>query len=38
VEPFNEWVKLHVIENFDHSTTVNSGIVSLKDLMTKYGL
>ena len=38
VEPFKEWTKPHLIENFDGASMINGGFVSLKDLMTKYGL
>ena len=38
VKPIKEWLKPHLVENFDGSSMINGGFVSLKDLMTKYGL
>ena len=38
VEPFKECMKQHLIKNVDGSSMINGGFVSLKDLMTKYGL
>ena len=37
-EPFNQWMKSHLDENFDGSSMIDGGFVSLKDLTTKYEL
>ena len=37
-EPFKQWMKSHLDENFDGSAMVDGGFVSLKDLTTKFGL
>lgn len=37
-EPFETWMRHHLIENFDGSSMIQGGFVSRQDLLTKYGL